>query len=158
MKASRYDTVIDCPVCDSGDCQICSEDGKFAYYAPANPAERDRQVIIYAVQQQEDGAAVKKMMSAERFNALAGDGVQEVPTDGNGDITVAQDKADRYQNQLGENAPYTVNDNEITKSDFTNGWPSDPDLTPQEVIAWLRARGDERLADELREAVADLGL
>jgi hypothetical protein len=130
----------------------------FAYFAPANPAETDREVIIYAVEQKGDGSALKRMMNAKRFNTLLGDQTQEIPTDSDGNITIARDIADRYQNQLGKNAPYTVNGNEIAESDFPNGWPSDPDLTPQEVLAWLEARGDDSLADPLREAIANLGL
>lgn len=158
MKASRYNTVIDCPACGSGDCQICSDDGKFAYYAPANPAEKDREVIIYAVDKDNDGIATKRMMNAQKFNALVGDSTQDPPTDDGGEVTIAQDKADRLQNQLGKNAPYTVNGNEITESDLPNGWPSDPDLTPQEVIVWLKARGDKLLADKLQTAITKLGL
>jgi len=158
MKASRYDTVIDCPACGAGGCQLCSEDGQFAYYAPANPGEIDREVLIYSLDRDDDGSAKKHMMSAQRFNTLAGDGTQEPPTDDNGNITIAQDIADRYQNQLGKNAPYTINGNEITESDFPNGFPSDPDMTPQEVITWLRARGDETLANRLQTTVSTLGL
>jgi len=158
MKASRYNTVIDCPVCDTGDCQICSQDGKFAYYAPANPAENNREVMIYAVDRDNDGVTTKSMMNATQFNTLAGDNTQQPPTNDNGDVTIAQDKADRYQNQLGKNAPYTVNGNEVTKSDFPNGFPSNPDLTPQETIAWLQARGNSTLAAELQDAVVTLGL
>jgi len=158
MKANRYNTVLPCPACADGDCQLCSENGKFAYYAPAHPAERDRDVLIYNAHRDGDGIAEKHMMNAQRFNALAGDATREPPTDDDGNLTIAQDKADRFENQLGKNAPYTINGNKITESDFPNGFPSDPDMTPQEVIAWLRARGDETLANRLQTTVSTLGL
>jgi len=150
MRANRYDTVLPCPACADGDCQLCSDDGKFAYYAPAHPAERDRDVLIYHADRDDNGIAEKHMMNAERFNALAGDATREPPTDDSGNLIVAQDKADRMQNQLGKNAPY---ENGLSEGDFQNGWPSDPDLAPQEVIAWLRGRGDSVLAERLEQAL-----
>ena len=69
----------------------------------------------------------------------------------------AQDIADRMQNQMGKNAPYNINGHEITESDMPNGWPNDPDLSPQEVLAWLRARGSEILAEELEYALSQIG-
>lgn len=148
MRASRYDAVLPCPVCDDGDCQICSDSGEFAYYAPAHPAERDRDVLIYYADPG-DGIAEKHMMNAQRFDALAGNATIDPPRDDDGNLTVAQDKADRMQNQLGANAPY---ENDLSKDDFSDGWPSDPDLTPQEVVSWLRGRDAGLLADRLEQA------
>lgn len=150
MKANRYDAVLPCPVCDDGDCQLCSDSGEFAYYAPAHPAERDRDVLIYHADRDNDGMAEKHMMNAQRFNELAGDATRDPPTDDSGNLTIAQDMADRFQNQLGKNAPY---DNGLSESDLPNGWPSDPDMSAQEVTAWLRSRGDQLLADRLEQAV-----
>jgi hypothetical protein len=135
---------------------FCSS-GKFSYYAPANPNETDREALIYGIKSDSD-TRIKKMLSADRVNVLAGDDTQAPPTDDSGGVTVAPDMADRMQNQLGENAPYEFNGQTITESDLPNGWPSDPDLSPQEVLAWLEARGDDSLADPLREAIANLGL
>jgi len=150
MKANRYDTVLPCPACADGGCQLCSENGKFAYYAPAHPAERDRDVLIYHADRDDDGIAKKHMMNAQRFDALAGDATRKPPTDDNGNVTIAQDRADRLQNQLGKNAPY---DNELSESDLPNGWPTDPDLSHAELQAWLQARGDTLLAERFTKAV-----
>jgi len=150
MKANRYDTVLPCPACADGDCQLCSENGKFAYYAPAHPAERDRDALIYNTDRDDDGIAEKHMMNAQRFDALAGDATRDPPTDDNGNLTIAQDKADRFQNQLGKNAPY---DNGLSESDLPNGWPADPELSLAELQAWLQGRGDTLLAERLDKTV-----
>jgi len=150
MKANRYDTVLPCPACADGDCQLCSENGKFAYYAPAHPAERDRDALIYNTDRDDDGIAEKHMMNAQRFDALAGDATRDPPTDDNGNLTIAQDKADRFQNQLGKNAPY---DNGLSESDLPNGWPADPELSLAELQAWLQGRGDTLLAERLDKIV-----
>jgi hypothetical protein len=158
MRASDFSPIIECPACNGTDpsCPFCG-DGAFSYYCPANPSEADRDVLIYGVESDVDGR-VKKMLPARRVNVLAGDSTKAPPTDENGDITVAPDMADRMQNQLGANAPYEVAGQTITGSDLPNGWPSDPDMTPQEVLAWLEARGSTALANPLREAIANLGL
>lgn len=159
MKATDFDVVIDCPECDVPEgCSFCDDDGNFSYYAPANPAESDRNVLIYGVDGRGEGQ-VKKMLNADRADALAGDATMEVPTDDDGNVTVAPDMADRMQNQLGENAPYKLeNDRTITESDLPNGWPSDPDLSATELTAWLKARGSKQFADEVREAAQNIGL
>lgn len=154
MRASDFDAIIDCPVCDGSGCIFCA-DGDFSYYAPANPAESDRDVLIYGISRS-DGAA-KKMMPSNRFNLLASDKTKSPPTNDNGDITVPRDIADRMQNKLGKNAPYEINKNKITDSDLPNGWPSDPDLSPDVVLAWLDLRGNTDLASSLRKAINNLG-
>lgn len=158
MKASDFSPIIECPACGGKEpsCPFC-DNGKFSYHCPSNPSEAGRDVLIYGVETDADGQ-VKKMLPADRVNVLAGDNTQAPPTDDSGEITVAPDMADRMQNQLGANAPYEVNGNSVTESDFPNGWPSDPDLSPQEVLVWLEARGDDSLADPLREAIENLGL
>jgi hypothetical protein len=158
MKASDFNAVISCPHCggDGQNCPFC-DNGEFSHYCPANPSEADRDVLVYAVESDADGRA-KKMLSAQRVNTLAGDATKDPPTDGSGDLAVPQDIADRMQNQLGVNAPYEVNGNSVTESDLPNGWPSDADLSPQEVIAWLKARGNTTLAGSLHEAIENLGL
>ncbi len=150
MKANRYNAVLPCPACANGDCQLCSESGNFAYYAPAHPGEQDRDVLIYHADRDDDGAAEKHMMNAQRFDALAGSATMQPPTDDNGNLSVKQDIADRMQNQLGKNAPY---DGGPAETDMPNGWPADPDMSAQEVMAWLRSRGDQLLADRLEQAV-----
>jgi len=155
MRAERYNAVLSCPVCETGDCQLCSDDGEFSFFAPAHPAESDRDVIIYHADRDNDGHAEMHMMNVSRFNGLFGDLKMEPPTDADGNLTIAQDKADRMQNQLGENAPYG---NGLSKNDFPNGWPSDSDLSPQEVIAWLEARGNKMTADKVQIIISTLGL
>jgi hypothetical protein len=149
MIASRYDVVLPCPVCDDGNCRLC-ENGKFAYYAPAHPGEQDKDAIIYYVDKHNDGMIEKHVMNARNFNALVGDANLDPSENDEGNVTVAQDKADRLQNQLGDNAPYNT---DVSASDMPNGWPSDPDLSPAEAQAWLRARGDTLLAQRLAETV-----
>jgi hypothetical protein len=158
MKASDFDAVIPCPSCSGTDstCAFCAN-GEFSYYAPENPAESDRNVLIYDVAADSDGR-VKKLIPARRVNVLAGDATRSPPTDNSGAVTVAADIADRMQNHLGANAPYSVNDSTVVESDLPNGWPSDPDLSPQEVLAWLEARGSTALAGPLRDAIDNLGL
>jgi hypothetical protein len=158
MKASDFSPIIECPACGGGEqsCPFC-ENGEFSYYCPTNPSERNRDVLIYGVESDADGR-VKKMLSADRVNVLAGDATRDPPTDDTGTVTVAEDMADRMQNRLGANAPYEVNGRTIINSDLPNGWPSDPDLSPQETLAWLEARGSDSLADPLREAIANVGL
>jgi hypothetical protein len=158
MKASDFDAVIDCPSCNGSrpSCPFCAN-GEFSYYARANPAEPNRSVLIYGVTADSDGG-VKKMISVQRMNVLAGDQTQSPPTDDSGAVIVPADMADRMQNQLGANAPYSINDSTVVESDLPNGWPSDPDLSPQEVLGWLETRGSTALADPLRDAIDNLGL
>jgi len=154
MRASDFDAIIDCPECDGEGCLFC-DDGEFSYYAPANPAEPDREVLIYGVSSVR--GAVKKMMPSNRVNLLASDETKSAPTDDNGNITVPRDIADRMENKLGANAPYQINGNKITDSDLPSGWPDDSDLTPDVVVAWLEARGSTDLAASLRTAMNNLG-
>lgn len=159
MRASDFDSIIDCPVRGNPeDCPFCDDDGQFSYYAPSNPAEPNHDVLIYAINGDGEGQ-VKKMLNEERANALAGAAILEPPTDNDGNVTVGADVADRMQNQLGANAPYKLdNGNSVAEKDMPNGWPSDPDLSVTELIAWLKARGNRRFADEVREAAENVGL
>jgi len=150
MRATDLNTLVDCPICGGKSCPSCGPDGQIAHYGPESPSEGDRDVVIYSLTTADDAGVLKKMLSVERFNALVGDGEMDVDNP----EALPGDKLDRYNNQLGENAPYSVNGNEVTAADLPNGWPSDPDLTPAEAVAWLRARGSTELADCIETVVS----
>lgn len=70
------------------------------------------------------------------------------------------DTRDQLQNNpLGTNGPYDVNGNTVDASDMPGGtWPSGPDLTVNQVIAWAEARGDQAFADKVTYLQNELGL
>lgn len=151
MKASDLGSLVDCPVCGGESCPTCGPDGRVAYYGPESPSEGDRNVVIYDLTTAGDTGVLKKMLSVERFNALVGDGQIDVDNP----ESLPADKLDRFNNQLGQNAPYSVNGNEVTVDGMPDGWPSDPDLNPAEAVAWLRARGSTELADCIETVVSN---
>lgn len=169
MKATDLDTTVDCPICNGtgdepgaakpwgGTCPRCAGTGLANRYQDGEESEVviDEEYVDYGTH------AVHRMVRMERdtFDSMFGSAAEVVP-----DEDTARDLSDQLGNRaIGANATdgeYELGDGTvIERSAFPDGeWPSSPDLTLAQAVAWTRARGDESTARALEKIRAEIRL